>query len=115
MKVLAAEADARWAAKESFLDAPGQPEGQTLPALNTEKDRSLRLETEADGTKRPAIESSDRRTVDEGGTAASSNAIESSADQARPDEERDPWKKVRGGPSEDWQPQPWTPPASKRR
>jgi len=33
LKVLAAEADARWAAKPSFLDSPGQARGQRLPAL----------------------------------------------------------------------------------
>lgn len=33
LKVLAAQADARWAAKPSFLDKPGEVRGQALPAL----------------------------------------------------------------------------------
>jgi NADH dehydrogenase [ubiquinone] 1 alpha subcomplex assembly factor 2 len=37
LKILAAEADARWAAKPSFLDAPGQARGQRVPALEVEQ------------------------------------------------------------------------------
>jgi hypothetical protein len=35
LKVLAAAADARWASKPGFLDAPGQARGQPLPTLET--------------------------------------------------------------------------------
>ncbi|KAF3770197.1 hypothetical protein M406DRAFT_354322 [Cryphonectria parasitica EP155] len=43
-------------------------------------------------------------------------ALESRTAQTAPDgRKEDPWKKHRrAGPSEDWQPQGWTPPASKR-
>jgi hypothetical protein len=33
LKVLSAQADARWAAKPSFLDKPGEGRGQAIPAL----------------------------------------------------------------------------------
>ncbi|KAI3399384.1 hypothetical protein diail_7111 [Diaporthe ilicicola] len=117
MRVLAAEADARWAAKPSLLDAdagsggvsgkPGQLGGAAQP--------------------RPALESQGAMGVEGGGEAARAghgtrrDAVASGEEQqaaaasARDAEKKDPWKQSRrGGPSEDWQPQAWTPPASKR-
>ena len=101
MRVLAAEADARWAAKESLLNdggagAPGQVgKGQPVPAL--ESRAAARGEEEEAAL--PGKEETRRDPV-----AAAEDA-----------EKKDPWRQSRrGGPSEDWQPQAWSPPASKR-
>ena len=54
LKVLAAEADARWATKPSFLNSPGQPEVQPLSALQGE---NLGIDSEShdrDSARRPA-------------------------------------------------------------
>jgi len=109
MKYLAAEADARWAAKPSLLDdgkgggAPGQVgAGQPVPVLGGrtagapgEEGAVPREETRRDGVA----------SGSEQGTAAAAGDAE----------KKDPWRQSRrGGPSEDWQPQPWSPPAPKR-
>lgn len=103
MKVLAAEADARWAAKPSLLDAGGAPGqaglGQPEPALG------------GGGMTR---EGGNR----EGAGAGSVPREETRRDPVAAAEDagkKDPWgQSRRGGPSEDWQPQAWSPPAPKR-
>ncbi|KAF8852392.1 hypothetical protein BDZ45DRAFT_716978 [Acephala macrosclerotiorum] len=112
LKVLAAEADARWAAKPSFLDAPGR--SQPLPALEL---------------KDPGGHTQSAKLLDETGVRnAVSGGLEheaSVADSKNPENTReqtsrrhgepkpvaevieDPWKKARGGPSEEWQPAAW--------
>lgn len=111
MKVLAAEADARWAAKPSLLDAgsgaPGQPGlgSQPAPALGGGGsmfggDEGRREgEVPREETRRDAVASGSEQRA----------KAEQDADK------KDPWRQSRrGGPSEDWQPQAWTPPAPKR-
>ncbi|KAI0128715.1 hypothetical protein BJ170DRAFT_342855 [Xylariales sp. AK1849] len=91
MKVLAAEADARWEAKPSLSDVPGRENGQAVPALDTgrtrpqEQDRNLN-EAEVEGRK---------------GT--------------KTDIKNDPWKKAASGPSENWQPGAWSPTSTRKR
>ncbi|KAI7774242.1 hypothetical protein LA080_009042 [Diaporthe eres] len=108
MRLLAAEADARWAAKPSLLDhdgeAPGQVgAGQPVPALGS---RVARGRDEQEGAL-------------PGGGETRKDAVASGSEQqaaaAKDAEKKDPWAQSRrGGPSEDWQPQAWSPPASKR-
>lgn len=114
MKVLAAEADARWAAKPSLLEADGGGATGGAPG-----------QVSGAGQPRPALESQGA-SVERGAEAAVDgeetlrDAIASGEDQqaaaaAKDPGKKDPWKQSRrGGPSEDWQPQAWTPPASKR-
>ncbi|OTA60836.1 hypothetical protein K449DRAFT_396119 [Hypoxylon sp. EC38] len=60
IKLLAAEADARWEAKPSLLDAPGREKGQPVPPLNTGRTKpqeraAKELPTQKDDPwKRPA-------------------------------------------------------------
>lgn len=114
MRLLAAEADARWAAKPSLLDhaaggggeGPGQVgAGQPLPALGSRGARGGGQGEGAipeEGTRRDAV-------------ASGAEQQQQQSTAARDAEKKDPWAQSRrGGPSEDWQPQAWTPPASKR-
>lgn len=97
MKILAAQADARWEAKPRVMDAPGQPNGQRLPTLDTAKTQPIAPETTSvnkDASAQPSEQP--------GETVAKKYG-------------HDPWSKPRGGPSEEWQPQAWSPPASKRK
>ncbi|KAI1768907.1 hypothetical protein GGR53DRAFT_315408 [Hypoxylon sp. FL1150] len=101
MKVLAAEADARWEAKPGYLDAPpgeapGRGErGQPVPALDTGRTQPQ----ERAARERPTA--NERRAAAETGAAK---------------EKDDPWKRARPStPGETWQPEAWTPPAAKRR
>lgn len=111
MRLLAAEADARWAAKPSLLDhdgagAPGQVgAGQPVPALGS---RATARGTGGEG------EGGDLRAGEARRDAVASGAEQQAAVE-RDAEKKDPWAQSRrGGPSEDWQPQAWTPPAAKR-
>lgn len=112
MRLLAAEADARWAAKPSLLEhdggaeAPGQlGAGQPVPALGS---RAARGQGGQEGEG--ALPTQETRK-----DAVASGSDQQAAAAARDAEKKDPWAQSRrGGPSEDWQPQAWTPPASKR-
>jgi len=135
LKVLAAQADARWASKKSYLDtpdrrahksfleAPGREGGQPMPALKAKDPGGHTQETRPDG-----------RAVDGEGllrrSGWGSQAEKLGNEMQTPDGKRhpftrgerpretvkemiekreDPWKKARKGPSEEWQPQAWDP------
>ncbi|KAF4627210.1 hypothetical protein G7Y89_g10946 [Cudoniella acicularis] len=130
LKVLAAAADARWAAKPSVLDAPGAVRGQPLSALRTglspnnlesNYNKSIlngdqgELIDMSSGTQRPTNSSQGKPEV------ANSMQVpdgirhrfnerpvqEKEAKQVAEKEKTDPWKQDRGGPSEQWQPKSW--------
>ncbi|KAF4783752.1 hypothetical protein HER10_EVM0013410 [Colletotrichum scovillei] len=99
MKVLSAQADARWEAKPRLTDAPGQQTGQPLPSLNTARSQPTAPELEAANTN--------------------AKTTEPPEDQAQPATDakkkygKDPWAKA-SGPSEGWQPEAWVPPSGKK-
>jgi NADH dehydrogenase [ubiquinone] 1 alpha subcomplex assembly factor 2 len=125
LKVLAAQADARWAEKPSYLDAPGREGGQPVPALRVNDPGGYNQETRPDNqAPAPAttIESTfpspnspiETQTPDiprHPLTGRAQRVSESTADKQEKEKEKDdPWKKhARGGPSEEWQPQAWDP------
>jgi NADH dehydrogenase [ubiquinone] 1 alpha subcomplex assembly factor 2 len=134
LKVLAAQADARWAEKPSFLDPPREM-GQPARALRIDEGWNERI----DGSMK-----SDGGVGIEGKGDVAGEAEKKSQDGAPkagdfkirtpvPDEKRhrfihgtvteegneltakvkeDPWKRTRGGPSDEWQPQAWNPNAA---
>ncbi|ATY65934.1 NADH:ubiquinone subunit [Cordyceps militaris] len=98
-KVLAADADARWAAKPRVMDAPPPPP-PTLPETTT---------TPHAETTPLRAESRRRRS-----SKRPEEMTQARADDDAEDDGKDPWKKARTrGPSEDWQPQAWSPNAKK--
>ncbi|RYP26005.1 hypothetical protein DL767_008211 [Monosporascus sp. MG133] len=141
IKVLAAQADARWAAKPSYLDAPGtqsraraqqtqqegreQPGremGQAVPALDTGKTqpheraaREWNYEAE-DGVKSHIESPADQLRAQEQEQEQRQGKRGDETQKKRAEE--DPWKKAdarRGGPGETWQPQAWNPSSAPRR
>jgi NADH dehydrogenase [ubiquinone] 1 alpha subcomplex assembly factor 2 len=126
LKVLAAQADARWASKKSYLDAPDRPVntsyleapgkegGQTVPALKVKDPGGYTEDTRPNGSHT-------------GNKVEGSQAEEPGSKMQTPDGKRHPftrgertrqitkekmedsWKKSGGGPSEEWQPQAWDP------
>lgn len=127
LKVLAAQADARWAAKPSFLDAPDR--SQPIPALEL-KDQGGYTQTaespdkkgvrsaigggledipqSAEETLKPVKEaktSEVERKHQEGLGQKNKRRQEQPKPVAEPGD--DPWKQARGGPSEGWQPKAW--------
>ncbi|CAH0026850.1 unnamed protein product [Clonostachys rhizophaga] len=87
MKKLAAEADARWEAKPRVMDAPGATSGQPVRALGS---------ASADPESTPS---------------QTTSTSEENTKEAKPD----PWAKHKAqGPSENWQPEAWSPSARKK-
>lgn len=137
LKVLAAQADARWAAKPSFLDKPRET-GQPAPALEgliLESDPKEQVAQESpevedvgwDGEVRaqvPGKAGEGLKEAEEPEDLAKGEAPKMQVPDhkrhpfnVRPDDTRvkdkkykeDPWKQARGAPSEEWQPEAWTP------
>lgn len=108
MKQLAAQADARWEAKPRMMDAPPGEKSTTAQPMPALESRSARAGGEEAGqpevTRKDAIASGEEQVQ-----------AQRKPQQQKEAEKEDPWKKhSRGGPSEDWQPQAWSPPPSKR-
>lgn len=99
MKILAAQADARWEAKARVMEAPAQ-HAQPIPAPDTSK-------THADAPAATGANGSQEGSIQQPTTEPS--------DAVKKEFGHDPWAKPRGGPSEEWQPEAWTPPSGKRR
>ena len=137
MKVLAAQADARWAAKPSFLDRPGMEKGKPVPALRgmemgrpPKKTEELQ-EAGWDGEVRssvgggmggglkdaePPLQDAARENEKEKPTMQvpdhKKHYFNERPDGTRVKEKKykeDPWKAARGAPSDEWQPQAWSP------
>lgn len=123
LKVLAAEADARWAAKPSFLNAPQKDDDNFQRTKHLMDEGAHTPSTKSSDTKevrnaiRHRFEESPQRTElgNNLGGAAGGNLKSKSSDITRQEtgkDERskpaeDPWKQARGGPSEGWQPRTW--------
>ncbi|KAG4417554.1 hypothetical protein IFR04_009284 [Cadophora malorum] len=123
LKILAAQADARWAAKPSFLDAPER--SQPVPALESKDsggagdlDGALgaREQTTANIMEGQGDSAEKMQTPD--GIRHRFNERSEQEEKRTKDENKkkeDPWKNARGGPSEEWQPQAWTGNVATRR
>jgi NADH dehydrogenase [ubiquinone] 1 alpha subcomplex assembly factor 2 len=96
MKILAAEADARWEAKPRMMDAPGEAKGQPAPAL------------EGAGMRQTQTGKADE-------PPSQGEAYSPPTERQRKEEEKDPWAQAKArGPSEKWQPEAWTPTPGKK-
>lgn len=110
IKLLAAEADARWEAKPSLLD---RPPTKTTKTSVIEEGLSQKSEPEPQGVSTSKIASQvraqaqTRKREDTPATATGSEA---------PSPENDPWRRAdRSAPGEAWQPEAWTPTSAKKR
>lgn len=126
LKMLAAEADARWAAKPSFLDAPGKQQGQPLPAMGVKDPGGYAPPTEPpekEGVRNavgggledniPGTDVKMKELLKTKESIPGKQTTEAPREQPKPKPiKEDPWKKARGGPSEEWKPQAWDPNAS---
>ncbi|EGD94811.1 hypothetical protein TESG_02314 [Trichophyton tonsurans CBS 112818] len=92
IKYLAQQADERWASKPSFLDKPAQ---QDAPARQSQQPSyyTTRQSTGAETAKVQQEQHPDAK----GGKKM-----------------KNPWDRAAGGPSENWQPESWSPSVSKR-
>lgn len=91
MKLLSAQADARWEAKPRVMDAPKEHD-QALPP-----------------TKPPAVE--DGATTQSKAAQAGEQRSPENSNSTKKQE--DPWERARG-PSESWRPDAWKPTVAKK-
>ncbi|KAI3336338.1 hypothetical protein HD806DRAFT_2271 [Xylariaceae sp. AK1471] len=99
IKLLAAEADARWEAKPSLLDMPTRGGEKKVDQATSQENRQEQWKDKVE------------KKQEQGGENAQ-------AKQASPQTKAadDPWKRLnRGGPSETWQPEAWTPTPTKKQ
>ncbi|ROW17658.1 hypothetical protein VPNG_00602 [Cytospora leucostoma] len=107
IKYLAAEADARWEAKPRLTDAPAQAPRPPVAALGGRAARGAPPAQEAQPEERSKQEETVTAGVKQEQTQKTSRKDPS---------KKDPWKQHRrGGPSEEWQPNSWTPPAASKK
>ena len=111
MKVLAAEADARWEGKPSLIDAPGEAMGQPQPALGASMQQSSVLKGTSGGELGTQPSGGGAKRGSGGGAISGRTPAK---EQRQPGVKGlDPWKQAaRKGPSEEFQPKAWQPPAA---
>ena len=108
LKVLAARADARWAAKGSLLERPkGAPVQERLERGQVAEDEvggeaRGQVDVDGEGKRSRAGDGRTRQAVEETNVGTEQ---QQQAENKTPD--ADPWKQARGGPSEEWQPKAW--------
>ncbi|KAF2003645.1 hypothetical protein P154DRAFT_561099 [Amniculicola lignicola CBS 123094] len=136
MKYLAAQADARWAAMPSQLDAPDKQQPiQMLESRDSsrgirqtnanqenideavEPPRSVQEEVREAQKKEDSVPGKNNHDETQKADSKAEKAPELKARKPMMKEPKDsPWKqRTSGNPGDDWQPQSWTPPPTKRR
>jgi NADH dehydrogenase [ubiquinone] 1 alpha subcomplex assembly factor 2 len=99
MKLLAAEADARWEAKPRVMEAP------------REEEAARRLPLAEERAQQP-VEGEDKKTT----TTTRKEKPSQAAKQEEKADTKDPWAKARAqGPGENWQPTAWNPTATAKK
>ncbi|KAJ4295602.1 hypothetical protein N0V90_007615 [Kalmusia sp. IMI 367209] len=118
MKRLAAEADARWAAKPSAVDAPDKQ--QPVQMLESRDPNTGIRQMNADQEIRDRVESQPVATSENVQEEARQTDTAPTLKKRKPmrAEPRDsPWKQAaaKRNPGDEWQPESWTPPPARRR
>ncbi|PSK60697.1 putative NADH ubiquinone oxidoreductase subunit NDUFA12 [Elsinoe australis] len=112
VKQLAAEADARWASKPSFLDPPTKQ--QATPAIGVKDPGGYVQQTEPTQNEgvRSAVGSHEEVEASTSGEPKDEGRFKGAAKDRKPNPFNQPQQ---GAPGEGWQPQSWTPGAAARR
>lgn len=108
MKQLAVQADERWKSIPSYLDAPAKK--QPVPATGM-RDSGGNAQAVPEGrTAMSAVKSEAEQSIQ------SEKVDEGARRQRTREREENPWKRAeRGAPSENWQPQQWSPGVVQRK
>jgi NADH dehydrogenase [ubiquinone] 1 alpha subcomplex assembly factor 2 len=122
MKVLAAQADARWASKPSFLDAPDkQQPAQMLESSHSGAGPRQANAVEEAGRREGEPQSILKSEEEIAGDAAEEKANESTLKVPKKMKKNrgpkdSPWNEVvKGNPGDEWQPNEWRPSPGRRR
>jgi NADH dehydrogenase [ubiquinone] 1 alpha subcomplex assembly factor 2 len=112
MKVLAAQADARWAARSSLTDSPDAAAHNEQSLLGSQGATAGSSEAkEASGEERPQAGEAQEQPSPAGQRQETWRKMQQQ--QLQPSASN-PWEQRRGGPSEEWQPKQWQPPSPKK-
>jgi NADH dehydrogenase [ubiquinone] 1 alpha subcomplex assembly factor 2 len=127
MRVLAAQADARWEAKPKVMEGPTTPSSEEGRKVLGVREPAFETERHVGPGSKVQAEARAREKAEKGDIAGSGTGVEGKeqreetwkrmrreAEAAGP-KEKDPWKQARGGPSEAWQPQAWEPAAREKK
>lgn len=123
MAVLAREADRKWEAKERLLDMPAAaPPPSTPPAVptpaaaaGTEAAQAQRTSTVVEKNATAGAQGQSRPDAPSSATTTA-NREAGTGDKGGKDDAPNPWKQAsRRGPSEEWQPQAWSPTPARRQ
>ena len=115
MKQLAAEADERWKSIPSYLDSPKQQQPQ--PAIGVQDPGGYVGQTEPEQPEgvRSAVDDQEKVDASSEGKPQDEGRFKGKTKEKKPKGPA-PWDKLRpkGAPSENWQPQEWTPGVASR-
>jgi NADH dehydrogenase [ubiquinone] 1 alpha subcomplex assembly factor 2 len=116
LKILAKQADERWAAKPSFLDKPREA-SQALPAMQLKDPGGYVEKAGAETTSNLVAGVNDMPKSMEEDIEVKAHVPNEAQEQKQLGrgiaskkekvQSKDPWKQNRGGPSETWQPKAW--------
>jgi NADH dehydrogenase [ubiquinone] 1 alpha subcomplex assembly factor 2 len=110
MKQLAAAADARWASKPSFLDAPSKQQPSVGSMMkDTEGGRDARAAAVSDEVRNPGA-----RGAQEVAESTDANVAKAMG-KSKKEDLATPWKGVKFGKEGEAQPESWTPKLARRR
>lgn len=117
MKYLAAEADARWAAKPSAVDAPDKQQPMQMLESRDPASGIRQMNTGQEAIEREVQESkSIEQDLPEETTESDAAPTLKKRKPMRTEPKDSPWKKAASAnPSGDWQPAPWAPPPARKR
>ncbi|CAD6449197.1 0294aedc-f7f3-4439-bb9a-e73838e30635 [Sclerotinia trifoliorum] len=113
LKILARQADERWNAKASFLDKPAAQQASLATQVRDGGAFSV-VEPREDGkgvANAVGGEHVEKERAVFAKKPAGSKTLHDGETLPREEKkyQEDPWKKARGGPSEEWQPKAWDP------
>ena len=115
LKQLAAQADARWAAKPSFLDAPDkqQPTQMLQSRDPTSGIRQMAADQELNPSRTPKKVDD---VIDETEESNDAPVLRTRQLRSEPKAKDSPWKQsTKGNPGDEWTPDAWSPAPARRR
>ena len=116
IKMLAAQADARWAAKASVLDGPDKQQPVQVLESRDPNAGVTQMNATVDASERRAQPAVDQTT--EGATRTNDAPTLKTRKPMRTEPKDSPWKQkqnAKGNPGDEWQPASWSPGPAKRR
>ncbi|KAF2689862.1 hypothetical protein K458DRAFT_382990 [Lentithecium fluviatile CBS 122367] len=115
IKQLAAQADARWAAKPSVLDAPDKQQPAQMLESRDPNAGVAQMNADLETTEKAEPSRSEALNPEEAARTEDAPTLKTRK-RMRTEPKDSPWQQVaKGNPGDEWQPAPWSPGPAKRR